>query len=345
MIYTTRHQKLQPSNCRLCPVAITSLMLAAAAQAQPATVPPVPPGQPGQVGGPVDGEEGESSFSGEWTELASRPLTLTFAGYQEGGAARPAVAGASSIAQSSAGGGSTNEDLAKKLANPIADLISVPLQSNFSFGGGPENGGFRYLLNIQPVIPITLNEDWNVISRTILPVIAQDDLFGADSQAGLGDTLQSLFFSPRSTEPFIWGLGPVALLPTSTDDYLGAGRWGLGPTGVILKQAGPWTVGCLANHIWGFQRDDGRNNVNATYLQPFLAYTFPTATTLTLNLESTYDWNERQWTVPAFAGVGQLVRIGTQPVNLKLGAQYWMDGPQSTPEWGIRFEITFLFPR
>ncbi len=263
-------------------------------------------------------------------------------------------------------------DLAKKLSNPVADLISVPFQMNFNFGGGfdiPERSpllrllprpaarfanrllgedrdqAFRFLMNVQPVIPISLSQDWNIISRTIVPVLYQDDLLGTTSQGGLGDTLQSFFFSPKSAEPFIWGAGPVILLPTATDDSLGAERWGMGPTGVILKQAGPWTYGALANHIWSFARDDSRNEINATYLQPFLSYTFKTATTLTVNTESTYDWIENQWTVPLYAGVAQIVKIGKLPVQFALGGQYWAEGPDSAPDWSMRFAVTFLFPK
>ncbi len=264
-------------------------------------------------------------------------------------------------------------DLAKKLSNPVADLISVPIQMNFNFGGGfdiPErtpllrrlphpvarfanrlNGddrdqAFRFLMNVQPVIPISLSEDWNLISRTILPVIYQDDLLGTTSQGGLGDTTQSFFFSPKKADPFIWGAGPVFYLPTATDhNTLGAYRWGMGPTGVILKQAGPWTFGGLANHIWSFARDDGRKEINSSYLQPFISYTFKTATTITVNTESTYDWIEEQWTVPLFAGVGQIVKLGKLPVQFTLGGQYWVEGPDSAPDWSMRFQVTFLFPK
>src|SRR5688572_19920508 len=145
-------------------------------------------------------------------------------------------------------------DLAKQLSNPIASLISVPFQFNYDSGFGP-NDGDRVTLNIQPVIPISLNEDWNMISRTIVPVIWQEDIAGpSGDQFGLGDTVQSLFFSPKAPGPggIIWGVGPVFLLPTGTDPLLGGEKWGAGPTGVVLKQSGPWTYGMLANHIWSF---------------------------------------------------------------------------------------------
>ncbi len=145
-------------------------------------------------------------------------------------------------------------DLAKKLSNPVAAMISVPFQFNYDEGYGP-NDGDRLTLNIQPVIPISLNDEWNVISRTILPVIWQNDIAGdSGEQTGLGDITQSLFFSPKHPGPsgIIWGVGPAFLVPTGTDDLLGTGKWGAGPTAVVLKQMGGWTVGGLANHIWSF---------------------------------------------------------------------------------------------
>lgn len=245
-------------------------------------------------------------------------------------------------------------DLAKQLANPIASLISVPLQFNWDGGYGSEDASRTYL-NIQPVIPFSLNRDWNVISRSIVPVIDQEAFFPAgtapdgldDDAFGLGDTVQSLFFSPKQPGPggLIWGAGPVFLLPTATDDALGSGKWGVGPTAVALRQTGPWTVGVLANHIWSVAGDDDRADVSSTFLQPFVNYTTPQATSFFLNTESTYDWKAEAWSVPINAGVNQLVTVGKQRIQIGGGVRYWADAPDNGPEgWGARLNLVFLFP-
>lgn len=237
------------------------------------------------------------------------------------------------------------EELAKKLQNPIASLISVPLQNNFDFGIGPDDG-FRYTLNVQPVIPISLTPQWNLISRTILPIIYQDDIFpGSGDQFGLGDTTQSLFFSPNKTEPLIWGAGPVLFIPTGTDALLGAEKWGAGPTIVVLKQSGAWTYGLLANHIWSFAGDDDRADISNTFLQPFLSYTFKHALTLAANTETTYDWENSQWTVPLQMAVSQVLTLGRQPISIGLTGRYWAERPTTAPEWGLRFIVTLLLPK
>ncbi len=267
-----------------------------------------------------------------------RPLTLNLA---------PADAAASG----GGGAGDATKDqaaeLAKQLQNPIASLTLVPIQSNFDWGAGPDGDGFQYKVNIQPVIPISLSEDWNLITRTILPIVSQNNVVGTSSQAGLSDTMESLFFSPVKPAfgGWIWGAGPAFLLPTATDDLLGAEKWGAGPTFVTLKQAKGWTYGVLANHIWSFAGESGRADVNTTFLQPFLAYSTKTFTTFSLNTESTYDWQGDQWTVPINVMVQQLVKIGNQPVAFQLGYRYYAETPDGGPDWGLRFAVTFLFPK
>ena len=239
------------------------------------------------------------------------------------------------------------DELAKKLSNPIASLISVPFQINFDLGAGAGGDGFAFTINIQPVIPISISDDWNMISRTILPIAYRDYLPPPDGDTfGLGDITQSLFFSPKDPGPggIIWGVGPAFLIPTATDDFLGTGKFGIGPTAVVLKQTGPWTLGVLANHIWSVAGDDDRGEVNQTFLQPFAAYALGHGTTLSLNTESTYDWVSDQWTVPINLGVSQVFKIGHQALSFQVGGKYYAEAPEGGPEWGIRTTLTFLFP-
>jgi hypothetical protein len=240
-------------------------------------------------------------------------------------------------------------DLAKKLANPIANLISVPFQFNFNERIGPLDNGKQYYLNVQPVIPISLNADWNVISRTILPIVNQNDIApGAGHQFGLGDTLQSLFFSPKDPGPggLIWGFGPALQFPTATDSLLGAGKYAAGPTGVVLWQSAGWTYGMLANQLWSYAGDSARSNVNSTFLQPFVSYTTADAWTYGLNLESSYNWVTDAWSVPINATISKLVKFGDQPVQIGGGLRYWLASPDSGPKGlGARLSVTFLFPK
>jgi hypothetical protein len=243
----------------------------------------------------------------------------------------------------------TDEELAIQLSNPVAALVSVPFQFNYDQNIGSAREGRRWLLNIQPVVPFDLNADWNIISRTILPVAWQDDIFpGAGSQSGAGDIVQSVFFSPKAPTAggLIWGVGPVLLLPTGSSDLLTSDKWGAGPTGVVIRQQGPWTVGMLANHIWSFAGSSSRANISATFLQVFMTYTTHTATTFSLNTESTRDWNSGQWSVPINAGVAQVLRVGNQLVQVGAVARYWAVDPDRGPHgWGVRLNFTLLFPR
>jgi len=239
----------------------------------------------------------------------------------------------------------SNEELAKKLNNPVAGLISVPFQFNYDEGFGPDDGA-RYTLNIQPVMPVHITPDWNLIIRTILPVIYQERTSPTTGAAqGLGDTTQSFFFSPSSPKNGVtWGIGPAFLWPTGESE-LGSKKWGAGPTAIVLKQQGGFTYGVLANHIWSYAGADDRGEVNSTFIQPFLTHTWPTATTLGVNTESTYDWANEQWTVPINLFASQVVKFGKLPVQLSGGPRYYAASPDGGPEWGARFVMTFLFPK
>jgi hypothetical protein len=250
------------------------------------------------------------------------------------------------MAQPPAGAGPSNtHELAKKLQNPIASLISVPIQFNWDTGIGDKDAD-RLLIDVEPVIPISLGEDWNLISRTITPVVyAESPANGINSDFGLGDITQSFFFSPK--EPvggWILGFGPVLQVPTGTDDLFRSKQFSAGPTGVALQQVDGWTYGALVNHLWKVAGDDDYPDVNATFLQPFLVHTWKSGTSLSLNTESTYNWTAEEWTIPLNLSLSQLVHLGKQPIQFQIGGRWYADKPDGGPEWGLRFTVTLLFP-
>jgi hypothetical protein len=262
-------------------------------------------------------------------------------------------------AVSSGGTDATNDaaaqeaDLAKKLQNPVANLVSVPIQNNWDFGIGPAHA-MQYTAKIQPVIPFSISDNWNLITRTILPVIYLEPLSHnplapasvRESHFGLGDTTQSFFFSPKDPVwGWILGAGPVGYYPTATDEVLGAGKWGAGPTAVALQQKGGWTYGVLANQIWSFAGQQDRSEINSTFIQPFVSFTTKTYTTFGINTETTYNWQTEEATAPMNFTVQQLVKIGKQPIAFQFGYRYYVEKPNGGPDWGLRFSITFLFPK
>ena len=257
---------------------------------------------------------------------------------------QPAIAEDASGAQKGGDAG-----LAQELSNPLADLMTIPIQVNYDRDIGPRDDGWKLQTNIQPVIPFHLNDDWNLISRTIIPVIDQEDIFpGAGSQFGLGDINLSLFFSPKkpTSSGITWGIGPVLLLPTATDSLLGAKKWGAGPAAVALTTRGSWTIGFLANHVWSYAGDSDRPDISSTFVQPFAAYTWPSAWTVSVQSESTFNWKTEKWSIPINAAVTKLVRWGKLPVSLQAGVGYWAESPESGPEgFRFRFQVTFVLPK
>jgi len=243
----------------------------------------------------------------------------------------------------------SNADLAQELTNPLANLVTIPIQMNLDRGIGPQDDGWKAQTNIQPVLPFDLSDDWSLISRTILPVIYQDDIFpGEGSQFGLGDTTLSLFLSPNrpGSDGLIWGLGPILYLPTATDDLLGAEKWGAGPTAVVLTMRGPWTMGALGNHVWSFAGDSDRNDINNSFIQPFAAYTWPNAWTVSMQSETTYDWKNEKWAVPINLAAAKLVMLGKLPVSLQAGVGYWLASPETAAEeFRFRLQANFVLPK
>lgn len=239
----------------------------------------------------------------------------------------------------------STEKLAKQLANPVASLISVPFQNNFDFKVGP-NEGFRYNLNVQPVVPIALNEKWNLISRTIVSLSTQTDVYvDGGSETGLGDIIQSIFFSPKAPtkKGLIWGVGPILLLPTATDDLLGAHKWAAGPNAVFLKLIGRYTVGGLVNHMWSYAGSG--NKINASFVQPFITYATPSGVSYTVASENTQSWGNDVF--GGFVGVyfAKVITAGKQMMQLSAGPKVYYGNNTLNPSWGLRVNAILLYPK
>lgn len=237
--------------------------------------------------------------------------------------------------------------LARKSQNPIANLISVPFQNNVNFGVG-ELDRTQNILNIQPVIPIDLSEDWLLVSRTILPIVYQPALTQTqDSHFGLGDLNPQLFFVPKTDSKITWGVGPVFLLPTATDESLGTGKWGIGPTAVMVVTDGAWVYGALVNNIWSVAGDSDRPDVSQFLLQPFINYNLSKGWYLVSAPIITANWNSssgNKWTIPIGGGVGKIFKIGEQPVNASLQGYWNAETPEGGADWTLRTQIQLLFP-
>jgi hypothetical protein len=234
--------------------------------------------------------------------------------------------------------------LADDLQNPVADLISVPLQNRWDHGIGPANATL-YTGNVQPVIPFRLSKNWTLITRTIVPVIhAQSPLPGGSDQTGLGDILQTFFFSPKKIHGWILGGGPVFKWPTASKSELGSGKYGVGPSIIVFHQAKGLTYGMLDNHVWSFAGWSDKK-ISATFLQPVFAYRTKTFTTFLLIIEANYNWVNEQWITTVGPGVGQMLKIGSQPIALNFGWKFYTDSPAGGPDHGVVFQVTFPFPK
>lgn len=240
------------------------------------------------------------------------------------------------------------EDLAKKTQNPVADLISIPFQNNTNFNLGPNNRT-QNILNIQPVVPFSLTENWNLITRTIAPVVSQPDVTSnSGGEFGLGDINMTLFLSLRKPGKLIWGVGPIIQLPTATDKTLGTDKWAAGPSVVILTMPGNWVLGFLANNIWSFAGDSDRSDVNQFLLQYFVNYNFNGGWYLVSAPINTANWeadSDNTWTIPIGGGGGKIVKFGPLPVNIQTQAFYNIEKPDFGPDWQLRVQVQFLFPK
>jgi hypothetical protein len=243
------------------------------------------------------------------------------------------------------------EELAKLAQNPVGNLVSVPFQNNTNLNVGPEKGT-QNILNIQPVYPIEVNKDWNLITRTIIPLIWQPGFApGQGTEFGLGDIQLSGFLSPSQPGPggLIWGAGAIAQMPTDTNE-LGNKNWGLGPTVVALRiqHGDPWVYGVLANNIWSLTSDKRGGAYNNGLIQPFVNYNFPDGLYFTSAPVLTVNWKAdsgQQWTVPLGGGIGKIFHFGKLPVNTQLSAYYNVAKPDFGANWQIRAQVQFMFPK
>ncbi len=247
-----------------------------------------------------------------------------------------------------AGHAQEDVDLAHQTQNPVADLISVPFQNNTNFGLGP-NDRTQNVLNIQPVVPLNLSTNWNLITRTIVPVIVQPDLASASgSTTGVGDILFTAFLSPRGAGKVIWGAGPVISLRTGKDG-LSSEKWAVGPSIVLLTMSGPFVAGVLWNNIWSVAGDEDRADVNSMLVQYFINYNLPNGWYLTSSPIITANWEAdsgNKWVVPFGGGAGKIFRVGKQPLNAS--AQAYLNAVKPDDfgaDWTLRAQLQFLFPK
>jgi hypothetical protein len=243
----------------------------------------------------------------------------------------------------------STDALRKATQNPVASLISVPIQNNSNFGVGPDDRT-QNVLNIQPVIPIRISENWNVIARIITPIIFQPTVSQPVNQgaSGFGDLNPSFFFSPANAGKIIWGAGPTVVLPTATNPILGQGKWSAGPTFVALAQPGKWTVGALVNNVWSFAGQSSRPDVNQLLINYFINYNLSKGWYVGTLPIVTANWNApsgSQWVVPLGGSIGRIMKMGFQPVNVQIGFYGNAVHPPGASSWNVRAQIAFLFPK
>jgi len=239
-------------------------------------------------------------------------------------------------------------ELAKKTQNPVANLISIPLQNRMMFGIGP-NHRTQNLLNVQPVIPINLNSEWNLITRTIMPIIKQPNLATSDDNTwGIGATSFTAFLAPANPGPLIWGVGPAIQIPTTTDNQLGSRDWGAGPSVVALTMQGPWVFGAVANQVWSIGDNKNSPNTSAFFTNAFINYNLSDGWYLTSSPIITANWEAtsgNKWTVPVGGGFGKVQRIGGLPFNLSVQAYENVVRPDPGADWEFRLQIALLLPK
>jgi hypothetical protein len=223
--------------------------------------------------------------------------------------------------------------LAQKLTNPLASLVSVPNQNWFDFNLGPKKDGFRYTMESQPVYPVRISKDWNLLSRTTIPTVYQQNVYGRTTQNGLSDSTESIFLSPVHTKSFIWGAGPILLVPSGTNGLLSTRKFAIGPTAVVIDHKGHTKIGLLASHVWSVAGSDSHPNVSETYARPFVAYTTKKAWTYAMTSYDTYNWTAGRWTaIVNPIRISRQVKLGQQRLSVGGALRCTVTSPQYQPK-------------
>jgi hypothetical protein len=245
-------------------------------------------------------------------------------------------------------------DLAKAAQNPVANMVSLPLQYNYYAGGGLGSTS-QMVLNLQPVLPLEIGNDWLIVSRTIVPftnvpfVPFTDVSLLRDTvrARGIADIQEQAFFTGAKPGKVTWGIGPVFSFPTATNNVLRTGQWGLGPTAVALVMPGPWVIGTLVNNLWRIGGAVHGTRLNTFTVQPFINLNLPHAWAISTSPLMTSNWSAprgQRWTVPLGAGFSKVAHIGEQPMNFEI--QYYRNAkrPRIAGSNGLRLEAAALWP-
>ncbi|MDK4700916.1 transporter [Rhizobium sp. CNPSo 4062] len=237
------------------------------------------------------------------------------------------------------------DELARKVSNPASFMVSVPVHSDFDIGRWGDGKTYSATLDIEPVIPFALTDDWNMISHTDIPIAYSDPVGSAGGRLGIGDISQNLSFTPAHHGPLVWAFGPEFSLPTATNDRFGTGKLSIGPSGLLLLQTKSMSIGLSADHLWSVAGAGGRTRVNTTEIQPFLAWHIGQGRTISTNIDFSYDWVAHDYTLPISLSFSKIMKFGEQTVSVSFGAKYWLEGPKDGPQWGLKAGLVFLFPQ
>ncbi len=243
----------------------------------------------------------------------------------------------------------TPDELLQKLANPLAALASFGMTSDFDYHVGPEEAGHRHTSTLQVTLPLSLGENWNVVSKTITPFVYQEEIFpGADTQFGVGDLTQVVYLAAVQPGRRGWvaGAGPLLRIPSSSDELLSSEKWSLGPSLALVRQHDDVTLGLIGGHVWSVAGDEDRPDISVTTLEPFITWRTEGLWNLSLRTTASYNHKEDEWTVPLILSVEKLASFLTRPVTITFGLRYWAEGPDAAPhDFGFRFGVTLVLQK